>query len=167
MFKAGIPDGVLNVVTGFGPTAGAAISSDHMDIDAVSFTGSPEVGLKVMQAAATSNLKVVSLELGGKSPLIIFDDVDVDMAAELAIFGILCNKGEICVASSRVYVQEGIYNELEKKLVEKANAWVVGDPFDPKVQQGPQVDKKQLEKILSTWEVAETNKRQREARERE
>ncbi|KAG7989000.1 hypothetical protein I3843_03G216400 [Carya illinoinensis] len=145
---AGIPDGVLNVVTGFGPTAGAAISS-HMDIDAVSFTGSPEVGRKVMQAAAASNLKVVSLELGGKSPLIIFDDVDVDMAAELAIFGILYNKGEICVASSRVYVQEGIYDELVKKLVEKAKAWVVGNPFDPKVQHGPQVDKKQFEKILS------------------
>ncbi|XP_042977488.1 aldehyde dehydrogenase family 2 member C4-like isoform X2 [Carya illinoinensis] len=134
---AGIPDGVLNFVTGFGPTAGAAVSS-HMDIDAVSFTGSPEVGRKVMQAAAESNLKVVSLELGGKSPLIIFDDADLDMAAELAILGILFNKGEVCVASSRVYVQEGIYDELVKKLVEKAKAWVVGDPFDPKVQQGPQ-----------------------------
>ncbi|KAF5459067.1 hypothetical protein F2P56_023055 [Juglans regia] len=145
---AGIPDGVLNVVTGFGPTAGAAVSS-HMDIDAVSFTGSPEVGRKVMQAAAESNLKVVSLELGGKSPLIIFDDADLDMAAELAILGILFNKGEACVASSRVYVQEGIYDELVKKLVEKAKAWVVGDPFDPKVQQGPQVDRKQFERILS------------------
>ncbi|KAB1209217.1 Aldehyde dehydrogenase family 2 member C4 [Morella rubra] len=88
---AGIPDGVLNIVTGFGPTAGAAVSS-HMDIDAVSFTGSPEVGRKVMQAAAASNLKVVSLELGGKSPLIIFDDADIDMAAELALMGILFNK---------------------------------------------------------------------------
>ncbi|KAG2713170.1 hypothetical protein I3760_04G163100 [Carya illinoinensis] len=88
---AGIPDGVLNIV---------------------SFTGSPEVGRKVMQAAAESNLKVVSLELGGKSPLIIFDDADLDMAAELAILGILFNKGEVCVASSRVYVQEGIYDEL-------------------------------------------------------
>ncbi|XP_041006852.1 aldehyde dehydrogenase family 2 member C4-like [Juglans microcarpa x Juglans regia] len=145
---AGIPDGVLNVVTGFGPTAGAAVSS-HMDIDAVCFTGSQEVGRKVMQAAAESNLKVVSLELGGKSPLIIFDDADLDMAAELAILGILFNKGEACVASSRVYVQEGIYDELVKKLVEKAKAWVVGDPFDPKVQQGPQVDRKQFERILS------------------
>ncbi|KAG6658490.1 aldehyde dehydrogenase family 2 member C4-like [Carya illinoinensis] len=145
---AGIPDGVLNIVTGFGPTAGAAVSS-HMDIDAVSFTGSPEVGRKVMQAAAESNLKLVSLELGGKSPLIIFDDADLDMAAELAILGILFNKGEVCVASSRVYVQEGIYDELVKKLVEKAKAWVVGDPFDPKVQQGPQVDRTQFERILS------------------
>ncbi|KAL0013931.1 hypothetical protein SO802_001000 [Lithocarpus litseifolius] len=145
---AGIPDGVLNVVTGFGPTAGAAICS-HMDIDAVSFTGSTEVGRMVMKAAAESNLKVVSLELGGKSPLIIFDDADVDMAAQLALIGILFNKGEICVASSRVYVQEGIYDKLVKKLVEMAKAWVVGDPFDPKVQQGPQVDKEQFEKILT------------------
>uniref|UniRef100_A0A2N9FXN1 Aldehyde dehydrogenase domain-containing protein n=1 Tax=Fagus sylvatica TaxID=28930 RepID=A0A2N9FXN1_FAGSY len=145
---AGIPDGVLNVVTGFGPTAGSAISS-HMEIDAVSFTGSTEVGRIVMQAAATSNLKVVSLELGGKSPLIIFDDADVDIATELALIGILCNKGEICAASSRLYVQEGIYDKLVKKLVEKAKSWVVGDPFDPKAQQGPQIDKQQFEKILS------------------
>ncbi|XP_059433377.1 aldehyde dehydrogenase family 2 member C4-like isoform X2 [Corylus avellana] len=145
---AGIPNGVLNVVTGFGPTAGAAVST-HMDIDAVSFTGSPEVGRKVMKAAAESNLKVVSLELGGKSPLIIFDDADVDAAAQLALTGIVYNKGEICVASSRVYVQEGIYDEVVKKLVEKAKAWVVGDPFDPEVQQGPQVDKKQFERILT------------------
>ncbi|RDX70942.1 Aldehyde dehydrogenase family 2 member C4, partial [Mucuna pruriens] len=145
---AGIPDGVLNVVPGFGPTAGAAISS-HMDIDAVSFTGSIEVGRQVMQAAARSNLKPVSLELGGKSPLIIFDDADIEKASDLALFGILFNKGEVCVASSRVFVQEGIYDEFEKKLVQKAKSWVVGDPFDPKSQQGPQADKNQLEKILS------------------
>ncbi|KAK7320002.1 hypothetical protein RJT34_04731 [Clitoria ternatea] len=136
---AGIPDGVLNVVPGFGAIAGAAISS-HMDIDKVSFTGSTKTGREIMQAAAKSNLKQVSLELGGKSPLIIFDDADVDKAAELALLGILFNKGEVCVASSRVFVQEGIYDEFEKKLVEKAKAWVVGDPFDPKVQQGPQED---------------------------
>ncbi|BAT72811.1 hypothetical protein LR48_Vigan11g081600 [Vigna angularis] len=145
---AGIPDGVLNVVPGFGPTAGAAISS-HMEIDAVSFTGSVEVGREVMQAAARSNLKPVSLELGGKSPLIIFDDADIDQAVELAIMGIMYNKGEVCVGSSRVYVQEGIYDGFEKKLVEKAKAWVVGDPFDPKSQQGPQASKDQFKKILS------------------
>ncbi|KAJ9167794.1 hypothetical protein P3X46_019388 [Hevea brasiliensis] len=145
---AGIPDGVINVVTGYGPTAGAAIAS-HMDIDKVSFTGSTEVGRLVMQAAATSNLKQVSLELGGKSPLLIFDDADISTAADLALLGILYNKGEVCVASSRVYVQEGIYDKLVQKLVEKAKAWVVGDPFDPNVRQGPQVDKQQYEKILS------------------
>ncbi|CAL5360597.1 unnamed protein product [Camellia sinensis] len=146
---AGIPDGVLNIITGFGATAGAAISS-HMDIDKVSFTGSTEVGRLIMQAAAKSNLKSVSLELGGKSPLIIFDDADVDKAADLALLGVLYNKqGEICVAGSRVFVQEGIYDELVKKLLEKAKAWVVGDPFDPTVRQGPQVDKVQFDKILS------------------
>ncbi|CAJ1951817.1 unnamed protein product [Sphenostylis stenocarpa] len=156
---AGIPDGVLNVVPGLGPIAGAAICS-HMDIDKVSFTGSTEVGREIMHAAANSNLKPVSLELGGKSPLIIFDDADLDKAVELAFLGVMHNKGEICVAGSRVFVQEGIYDEFEKRLVEKANTWVVGDPFDSKVQQGPQacsnvvaqthyVDKKQFEKIMS------------------
>ncbi|KVI11610.1 Aldehyde dehydrogenase, conserved site-containing protein [Cynara cardunculus var. scolymus] len=126
---AGIPDGVLNVVTGLGHIA--------------------EVGRRIMQASATSNLKTVSLELGGKSPLIIFDDADVDQAADLALFGSLANKGEICVCSSRVFVQEGIYDELMKKLVEKAKTWIVGDPFDPSTCQGPQVDKKQYERVLS------------------
>ncbi|PRQ46597.1 putative aldehyde dehydrogenase (NAD(P)(+)) [Rosa chinensis] len=145
---AGVPDGVLNVITGYGETAGAAITH-HMDVDKVSFTGSSEVGREVMQAAAKSNLKAVSLELGGKSPLLIFDDADVDMAADLALLGILFNKGEICVASSRVFVQEGVYDQLVKKLTEKAKDWVVGDPFDPNVRQGPQVDKTQYEKILT------------------
>ncbi|XP_042481946.1 aldehyde dehydrogenase family 2 member C4 [Macadamia integrifolia] len=145
---AGIPDGVLNVITGFGPTAGAAISS-HMDIDKVSFTGSTEVGRLVMQASATSNLKPVSLELGGKSPLVIFNDADLDMAVNIAFLGILSNKGEICVAGSRVYVQDGIYDEFVKKAAEKAKTWVVGDPFDPLSQQGPQADKQQFKKILS------------------
>ncbi|KAL0427065.1 UNVERIFIED_CONTAM: Aldehyde dehydrogenase family 2 member C4 [Sesamum latifolium] len=145
---AGIPDGVLNVVTGYGRTAGAAISS-HMDIDKVCFTGSTEVGRLVMQAAAASNIKPVSLELGGKSPFIIFDDVDVDKIADLALQGTLYNKGEVCVAGSRVFVQEGIYDKFVGKLVEKAKTWVVGDPFDPNVHQGPQVDKNQYERILS------------------
>ncbi|KAL7093522.1 hypothetical protein ACP275_11G045400 [Erythranthe tilingii] len=145
---AGVPDGVLNVVTGYGHSAGAAISS-HMDVDKVSFTGSTEVGRLVMQAAAASNLKPVCLELGGKSPFIVFDDVDVDKIAHLALIGTLFNKGEICVAGSRVFVQEGIYDEFLVKLLEKVKTWVVGDPFDPNSHQGPQVDKKQYERILS------------------
>ncbi|KAL3009439.1 hypothetical protein AAZX31_07G083600 [Glycine max] len=94
---AGIPDGVLNAVPGFGATAGAAICS-HMDIDKVSFIGSTEVGLEVMRAAANSNLKPVSLELGGKSPFIIFDDADLDKAVELALVAVVYNKGEVCAA---------------------------------------------------------------------
>ncbi|GJM98079.1 hypothetical protein PR202_ga15054 [Eleusine coracana subsp. coracana] len=147
--KAGIPDGVINVVPGFGPTAGAAIAS-HMDVDTVSFTGSTEVGRLIMEASARSNLKPVSLELGGKSPLIIFEDADLDMAVELAISANLFNKGEACVAASRVYVQEGIYDQFEKKLAERMKSWVVGDPFnDPRVNQGPQVDKVQYDRVLS------------------
>ncbi|KAM1061869.1 hypothetical protein ACFX14_026180 [Malus domestica] len=145
---AGVPDGVLNVITGFGQTAGAAISH-HMDIDKVTFTGSTEVGREVMQAAAKSNLKQVSLELGGKSPLVIFDDADINMAVELTLLGIFYNQGEICVASSRVYVQDGIYDEFVKKLEDKVKTWVVGDPFDPNVRQGPQVDKQQFDKVLT------------------
>ncbi|KAJ8477251.1 hypothetical protein OPV22_020978 [Ensete ventricosum] len=148
--QAGIPDGVLNVVTGFGHTAGAAITA-HMDVDKVSFTGSTEVGRLVMEAAARSNLKSVSLELGGKSPVIIFDDADVDMAVDLARRAIFFNKawmGEICVAGSRVYVQEGIYDEFVRKIAESSKNWIIGDPFDAHVHQGPQVDKKQFEKVL-------------------
>ncbi|XP_020590881.1 aldehyde dehydrogenase family 2 member C4-like isoform X2 [Phalaenopsis equestris] len=145
--QAGIPDGVLNVVTGFGSTAGAALCS-HMDVDKVSFTGSTEVGRLVMEAAAKSNLKHVSLELGGKTPLIIFDDADLDMAVNLSQNAAFFNKGEICVAGSRVYVQEGIYDAFVEKSVEMAKSRVVGDPFNSEVHQGPQIDKKQFEKVL-------------------
>uniref|UniRef100_A0A453SBH8 Aldehyde dehydrogenase domain-containing protein n=2 Tax=Aegilops tauschii subsp. strangulata TaxID=200361 RepID=A0A453SBH8_AEGTS len=146
--QAGVPDGVINVITGFGPTAGAAIAS-HMDVDMVSFTGSTSVGRLVMEASARSNLKPVSLELGGKSPLIVFDDADVDMAVGLAISANFFNKGEACVAASRVYLQEGIYDGFVKKLAQRMESWVVGDPFDPRVNQGPQVDKVQCERVLS------------------
>lgn len=145
---AGVPDGVLNVITGYGHTAGAAISS-HMDIDMVAFTGSTEVGRLVMQAAAMSNLKPVALELGGKSPLLIFDDADISKAVDLALLGILYNKGEVCVAGSRVFVQEGIYDLFVKKLKENAKNWVVGDPFDPAAHLGPQASKEQYDKVLS------------------
>lgn len=145
---AGVPDGVINVITGFGTTAGAAIAS-HMDVDMVSFTGSTEVGRLIMEASARSNLKPVSLELGGKSPLIIFDDADADMAVDLAINANFFNKGEACVAASRVYLQEGIYDRFEKKLADRMKNWVVGDPLDPRVNQGPQVDKAQYERVLS------------------
>ncbi|CAN0901607.1 Aldehyde dehydrogenase family 2 member C4 [Linum grandiflorum] len=146
--EAGIPDGVLNVVNGLGATAGAAISA-HMDIDKVSFTGSTEVGRKIMQAAALSNLKPVSLELGGKSPVLIFDDADVDKAVDLALLAIFYNKGEVCAAGSRVYVQEGIYDEFVKKLAVKSKEWTSGDPLDPTSRVGPQVSKTQYERVLS------------------
>ncbi|CAD6336445.1 unnamed protein product [Miscanthus lutarioriparius] len=147
--RAGVPDGVINVVPGFGSTAGAALAS-HMDVDMVTFTGSTEVGRLIMKASAESNLKPVYLELGGKSPLIIFDDADLDMAVELAVSANFFNKGEACVAASRVYVQERIYSRFEEKLAERMKSWVVGDPFShPRSNQGPQVDKAQYERVLS------------------
>ncbi|KAG8375860.1 hypothetical protein BUALT_Bualt09G0003000 [Buddleja alternifolia] len=150
---AGVPDGVINVVTGYRPIVGASISS-HMDIDMVvlnvSFTGSTETGHRIMQAIATSNLKVVSLELGGKSPFIVFDDADVDKIAPLALTASqqVLFQGQICVAGTRIFVQEGIYDKFVTKLLEELKTWVVGDPFDSNVNQGPQVDKKQYEKVL-------------------
>ncbi|KAL5228182.1 hypothetical protein ABZP36_016447 [Zizania latifolia] len=149
---AGIPDGVINVVPGFGPTAGAAITS-HMDVDSVTFTGSAEIGRTIMESSARSNLKMVSLELGGKSPMMIFDDADVDMAVNLSKLAVFYNKGEICVAGSRVYVQEGIYDEYVKKAVEAAKNWKVGDPFDATTNMGPQVDKVQFERVLKYIEI--------------
>ncbi|CAL5397057.1 unnamed protein product [Camellia sinensis] len=104
----------------------------------ISFTGFTEVGRIVMEAAAKSNLKGVSLELGGKTPVIILKNADLDKASDLALLGIVYNKGEICVPGSRVFVQERIYEELVKKLEDKAKTWVAGDPFDPIVRYGPQ-----------------------------
>nr|CAB3477486.1 unnamed protein product [Digitaria exilis] len=150
--EAGVPDGVLNVVPGLGPTAGAAVAS-HMDVDKLSFTGSTEVGRLVMKAAAESNLKPVSLELGGKSPIVVFDDADLDMAVNLVNFATYTNKGEICVAGTRIYVQEGIYDAFVKKAAELAKKSVVGDPFNPRVTQGPQVDKDQYEKVLKYIDI--------------
>lgn len=108
-FEAGFPPGVLNVVPGYGPTAGAAISS-HPDIRKVAFTGSVEIGRLISSAAANSNLKKVSLELGGKSPLVILNDANVEEAAEIAHNAIFANHGQNCCAGSRTFVQEGIYD---------------------------------------------------------
>ncbi|ESO83811.1 hypothetical protein LOTGIDRAFT_207312 [Lottia gigantea] len=148
LFKeAGFPPGVVNVVPGYGPTAGAAIS-EHMDIDKVAFTGSTEVGKLVMQAAGKSNLKRISLELGGKSPLIILADADVDNAALWAHAAIFNNMGQNCCAGSRTFVQEGIYEEFVKKAKTMAETRPVGDPFDAMTQHGSQIDEAQFKKIL-------------------
>jgi len=111
ILEAGFPEGVVNVLPGFGPTAGAAIAR-HMDVDKVAFTGSTEVGHLIMEAAAKSNLKPVTLELGGKSPNIIFEDVDLDEAVEGAHLGLFSNQGQSCCAGSRVFVEESIYDKF-------------------------------------------------------
>jgi aldehyde dehydrogenase (NAD+) len=145
--EAGFPEGVVNLLTGFGPTAGAAIAR-HMDVDKVAFTGSTEVGHLIMEAAAKSNLKRVTLELGGKSPNIVFGDTDLDDAVEGAHFGLFFNHGQCCCAGSRVFVEEKIYGQFVEKSGARARNRTVGDPFDPKTEQGPQVDQAQFDKVM-------------------
>jgi len=144
--EAGFPKGVLNVVPGYGPTAGAAISG-HQSIDKVAFTGSTEVGRLVFGAAASSNLKRVTLELGGKSPIIICADANVDEAATIAHGAIFNNHGQNCCAGSRTFVEAGIYDAFVKKATQLALERKVGDPFEDGTQQGPQIDQEQLTKI--------------------
>ncbi len=146
--EAGFPEGVVNMLPGFGPTAGAAIAN-HMDVDKVAFTGSTEVGHLIMGAAAKSNLKRVTLELGGKSPNIVFADTDMNDAVEGAHFGLFFNHGQCCCAGSRVFVEEKIYDEFVEKSGARAAKRTVGDPFDPKTEQGPQVDEAQFDKVMS------------------
>ncbi|KAH0828790.1 aldehyde dehydrogenase domain-containing protein [Lanmaoa asiatica] len=145
--EAGFPPGVINIVNGYGATAGQAIS-EHPIIGKVAFTGSTLTGRKIMEAAAKSNLKPVTLELGGKSPNVIFDDADLEQAVKWAIHGIYFNHGQNCSAGSRIFVQEGIYGEFLKQFTEQALAIKVGDPFAEETYQGPQVSKTQFERIM-------------------
>jgi len=147
--EAGFPPGVVNVLSGFGPTAGAAIVN-HPDVDKVAFTGSTEIG-KLIASQAAKTLKRVTLELGGKSPNIIMDDLkgaDLDYAVAQSSFGLFFNQGQCCCAGSRIFVHEKIYNEFVERSVEVAKKIKVGDPFDAKTDQGPQVDGDQMNKIL-------------------
>ncbi|XP_066515566.1 aldehyde dehydrogenase, mitochondrial-like [Hoplias malabaricus] len=145
--EVGFPPGVVNIITGMGPTAGAAIST-HMDVDKVAFTGSTEVGHLIQKASGASNLKKVTLELGGKSPNIILSDANMEEAVDQAHQAIFFNMGQCCCAGSRTYVQESIYNEFVERSVERAKKRVVGDPFNLSTEQGPQVDDEQFKKIL-------------------
>ncbi|KAL6351303.1 hypothetical protein AAG906_035095 [Vitis piasezkii] len=145
--EAGLPPGVLNVVSGYGPTAGAALAS-HMDVNKLAFTGSTETGKIVIQLAAKSNLKSVTLELGGKFPFIVCEDANVDEAVELAHFSLFFNQGQCCCAGSHTYVHERIYDEFVEKAKARALKHVVGDPFMAGTEQGPQIDSKQFEKFL-------------------
>jgi len=150
--EAGIPDGVINIVPGFGETAGAAVS-EHMDIDKVAFTGSTEVGKLVMQAAARTNLKRVTLELGGKSPNIVFADSDLDAAVDGSHLGLFFNQGQCCCAGSRLFVEQKVHDEFVDRMLKKVRKTKVGDPFDPKTTQGPQVSQEQFDKVMSYIEA--------------
>ena len=145
--EAGFPPGVINILSGLGPIAGAAIAA-HMDIDKVAFTGSTVVGRSVLKAAANSNLKKVTLELGGKSPNIVFEDADIENAISWVNFGIFFNHGQCCCAGSRIYVQESIYDKFVERFKERAQQNKVGDPFANDTFQGPQVSQLQYDRIM-------------------
>ena len=145
--EAGFPPGVINIVPGFGETAGAAIA-EHLDVDKVAFTGSTEVGKLIMQAAGRTNLKRVTLELGGKSPNIIFADADLDAAADGAHFALFFNQGQCCCAGSRLFVEQKVHDAFVEKVLKRVKQTKVGDPFDPATTQGPQVSQEQFDKVL-------------------
>src|ERR1700704_5052361 len=155
--EAGFPEGFVNILPGFGPTAGAAIAR-HMDVDKVAFTGSTEVGHLIMEAAAQTNLKRVTLELGGKSPNIVFADANMDQAIEGAHFALFFNQGQCCCAGSRLYVEEKVYDEFVEKSVARAKKRTVGNPFDKNTEQGPQVDQDQFNKVMSYIDAGKKEK---------
>lgn len=145
--EAGFPAGVVNILSGFGPTAGKALALHHK-VDKIAFTGSTPVGKLIQKYSAESNLKKVSLELGGKSPMIVLEDADLDQAVAAAHVGLFLNMGQCCCAGSRLFVQDTIYDEFVKRCVAKAEEAKPGDSFDDTTTQGPQVDEIQFKKIL-------------------
>ncbi|CAI5756384.1 unnamed protein product [Candida verbasci] len=147
LVEAGMPKGVVNIISGFGATAGAAIAS-HPRIDKVAFTGSTNVGKIIMKAAAESNLKKVTLELGGKSPNVVFDDADVSKTVKHLITAIFFNTGEVCCAGSRILIQSGIYDKIIKEFKKETEKIKIGNPFDPETFMGAQASDIQFKKIL-------------------
>lgn len=151
--EAGFPPGVINILTGFGPTAGASLVN-HPDVDKISFTGSTEVG-KLIGSQAAQGVKRLTLELGGKSPVIVLGDLtgkDLDNAVEQSFNGVFANQGQSCSSGTRIFVQENIYDEFVEKMVEMVKKIRLGDPFDEHTDQGPQIDAEQMYKILGLIE---------------
>ncbi|XP_066996497.2 cytosolic 10-formyltetrahydrofolate dehydrogenase [Anabrus simplex] len=145
--KAGIPPGVINIVPGTGSEVGNAIAN-HPDVRKLGFTGSTGVGQVIMRSCADSNLKKVSLELGGKSPLLIFDDCDMDRAVRSGMNGVFFNKGENCIAAGRLFVESSIHDEFINRVVAETKKMVIGDPLNRSTQHGPQNHKAHLEKLI-------------------
>jgi aldehyde dehydrogenase (NAD+) len=144
--QAGFPNGVINIVNGFGETAGASLVA-HPGVDKIAFTGEGTTA-KIIIRSAAETMKRITMELGGKSPNIVFADADLDKAVEGALLGMYLNQGQCCCAGSRLFVQEEVHDEFLGKLAAKVNARNLGDPFDLATQQGPQIDKAQFDKIM-------------------
>lgn len=145
--EAGFPPGVINIVNGQGRVAGAALAK-HMGVDKIAFTGSTATGKEIMKYASL-NMKNITLETGGKSPLLIFDDAELDQAVKWAHGGVMWNNGQICTATARIMVQEGIYTEFLKAFKQRVESMKVGDPFSEDTFQGPQVSQAQYTRVLS------------------
>jgi gamma-glutamyl-gamma-aminobutyraldehyde dehydrogenase len=146
--QAGIPDGVLNVVPGNGGVAGTALCK-HMDVDAVAFTGSTDVGRQLLNYSAESNLKRVVLELGGKNPQVVLEDAeDLDYVARQAVNCVFWNMGENCSSGSRLIVHRKLKDELLAKMLKISQEWIVGDPLDPATKIGPMIEETHLKKVL-------------------
>jgi 5-carboxymethyl-2-hydroxymuconic-semialdehyde dehydrogenase len=150
--EAGLPPGVWNLVNGFGEEAGRALS-EHDDIKAIAFVGESQTGSAIMAQGAPT-LKRVHFELGGKNPVIVFDDADLDRALDAAVFMIYSLNGERCTSSSRLLVQDTIADDFEARLVERVNKIKVGHPLDPETEIGPLVHKTHLDKVIGYFDVA-------------
>lgn len=153
--RAGFPPGIVNIVNGLGPVAGAALAS-HLDIDKVAFTGSTTTARTIMQLAS-SNLKNITLETGGKSPLIIFPDANLDQATKWAMYGFVSNQGQICTATTRIIVHRSIVDDVVARLASHIESiCVIGDPFDENTFHGPQITRAQFDRILGFIERAKS-----------
>ncbi len=149
--EAGVPDGVANLVNGYGHTVGAAITA-HPDVEKVAFTGSTEVGRAIVHASADSNLNKVTLELGGKSPVLIFDDAKLKKAIPMSAFGTFVHSGQACVCGSRILVQRGVYDQVVEGMAMVANAMKMGGPKEEGTMSGPLISQKQLNRVLGYLE---------------
>ncbi|MER9960885.1 aldehyde dehydrogenase family protein [Mesorhizobium sp. M0045] len=151
MNEAGVPEGVVNIVTGTGDEAGAALA-EHMGVDKIVFTGSTATGQSIVRASA-GNLKRVSLELGGKSPVIVCADADLDKAVPVAAMSVFANSGQICIAGSRLFVERAVHDEFVERLAAYAKGLKVGDGIDPATEIGPLVSEKQLQRVTGYLEA--------------
>ncbi len=161
--EAGLPDGVLNVVQGFGPDAAGERLTTHPGVDLVTFTGESATG-RIIMGNAAKTLKRVSFELGGKSASIVMADADMDLAVRGTIDGIFRNQGEVCLAGSRLLVQRSVYDEFLERYVAAAESLVVGDPRDPATQIGPLVSTEHLDKVMSYVELGQARGREADDR---
>lgn len=151
----GLPPGVANLVLGPGETVGARMS-EHPDVDKIAFTGGTDTGRAVMRAAAT-NIKKISLELGGKSPCVVFEDADLETAVDWALFAIFANQGQVCSAGSRLLVQKSIHDRFVERLVERARKIVVGPGMSDGVEMGPLITKEHMERVLGYIEIGKAD----------